>query len=386
MQAQRLHPFVFKLGRIGDMVMLTAALRLLHARYGEPCYLVAADSWAPDVYRGLPEVAECWPLQRKAPFLFGLAWPAILRALRASAPGPVYVFEHHRRQVPDIRRLLRLSGIERRRIIYMDAEPGTEASWLDCLMEFSRRTPAALREADYPVPRVPAYGVPHLAVLAGERSERNQWLRQRGWCGEPLILIQPGNHRTMGLRRIRHWRHRDDKVWPAERWAELLRRLAGEMPDAMILLRGAAAEVPLLEAIRRRAAVPRIIIAETPLRLLFALCECAHSMISIDTGPAHAAAALGVPLVILYGIQSPKVWLPGGPPGSAVIALGGPPTVTRVDAISVDSVFSAWRSMLVDCERRAAGARRSGDSNSTDESSGSQGRLSHAASTVSTAI
>ncbi len=110
--ARPLHPFVFKLGRIGDMVMLTAALRLLHARYGKPCYVVGADAWAPDIYLGLPEVAECWSVPRKAPTFFGFAWPAIVRALRASAPGPVYVFEHHPGQVRRIRRLLRLSGID----------------------------------------------------------------------------------------------------------------------------------------------------------------------------------------------------------------------------------------------------------------------------------
>ncbi|HEU5442263.1 MAG TPA: glycosyltransferase family 9 protein, partial [Steroidobacteraceae bacterium] len=295
MRGSPLHPFVFKLGRIGDMVMLTAALRLLHARYGKPCYLAAADFWAPEVYLGLPEVAECWPLPRQAPFLLGSAWPAILRALRGTAPGPVYVFEHHRRQVPRIRRLLWLSGIDPQRVINIDTQPGMELLWLDCLMQFARRTPSAFAESDYPVPPGSFDGVPHLCVLPSERDERNEWLRRRGWRGEPLILVQPGNHRTMGRRRISHWRDRDDKIWPASRWAELLRRINSEMPDAMILLRGAAAEVSLLEHIRREAALPRVVVAETPLRLLFALCECAHSMISVDTGPAHAAAALGLP-------------------------------------------------------------------------------------------
>src|SRR6185437_7568383 len=196
-----LYPFAIKLGRIGDMVMLTAALRMLYARYGRPCYVVGADAWVPDVYLGLAAVKECWALPRRAPSFFGSAWPAILRALRESAPGPVYVFEHHHGQVRRIRRLLRLSGIDSRRCLFIDEAPGTESLWLDALLRFARRTPAALRAADYPEPAVFGRWSPQLRVLQVERAERDRWLRSRGFHGEPLILVQPGNHRTMGRRR-----------------------------------------------------------------------------------------------------------------------------------------------------------------------------------------
>ena len=68
-------------------------------------------------------------------------------------------------------------------------------------------------------------------------------------------------------------------------------------------------------------------------------------MISVDTGPAHAAAALGLPLVVLYGAESPAYWLPRGPAGTAVVGLGGPPHSTRVDQLSVEAVFEAWCSL-----------------------------------------
>lgn len=342
MVARSLHPVVFKLGRIGDMVMLTAALRLLHARYGKPCCLVAADSWAPDVYLGLPDVAECRSLPRKAPSFLGFAWPAILHMLRRTAPGPVYVFEHHPGQVRRIRRLLRLSGIDPRRCIFIDEAPGTESLWLDALLRFARRTPAALNAADYPEPAAPGGWAPQLRVLESERPERDQWLRARGFRGEPLILVQPGNHRTMGRRRLRNWRGRDDKVWPLERWVQLLHRLHERLPEAMLVLRGAAAEMPLLESIRAATALSCVACASTELRPLFALCDLAHSMISADSGPAHAAAALGVPLVVLYGTQSPRVWLPRSANGSPVSGLGGPPEFERAEQISVAAVFEAW--------------------------------------------
>jgi ADP-heptose:LPS heptosyltransferase len=353
MAAGPLHPFVFKLGRIGDMVMLTAALQLLRGRYGKPCYVVGADAWAPDVYLGLADIAHCWPLPRKTPTLFGLAWPAILRALCASAPGPVYVFEHHPGQVRRIRRLLRLSGIDPRRCLFIDEAPGTEAPWLDALLRFARRTPAALAAPDYPEPITIGGWSPRLQVLSVERAECDLWLRSRGFRGEPLVLLQPGNHRTMGRRRLRNWRGHDDKVWPVERWTHLLHEIHAYMPEAMLVLRGAAAEMPLLESIRAAAALPCVSSASTDLRPLFALCEFAHSMISTDSGPAHSAAALGVPLVVLYGTQSPRVWLPRSSNGSPVVAVGGPPMQQRAEQITVEAVFEAWRSVSAQAAAQA---------------------------------
>ena len=338
------------------MVMLTAALRLLHARYGKPCYVLGADAWAPNIYRGLSEVEWCGSVPRKAPTFFGLAWPAILRALRESAPGPIYVFEHHPGQVRRIRRLLRLSGIDPRRCLFIDEAPGTELPWIDALLRFARRTPPALSAADYPEPAVPSAWSPRLRVLEVERAERDRWLRSRGFQGEPLVLVQPGNHRTMGRRRLRNWRGRDDKAWPAERWAELLHRLHARMPTAMLVLRGAAAEMPLLASIREAAALPCVTSASTELRPLFALCEVAHSMISADSGPAHSAAALGVPLVILYGTQSRRVWLPRSSHGSPVLGIGGPPELERAEQISVDAVFEAWCSLADAAKTSGAGA------------------------------
>jgi heptosyltransferase-2/heptosyltransferase-3 len=336
------------------MVMLTAAIRLLHARYGKPCYVVGADAWAPGVYIGLSEVEWCGSLPRKAPIPFGLAWPAILRALRGSAPGPIYVFEHHPPQVRRIRRLLRAGGVDPRRCLFIDEAPGMALPWLDALLRFARRTPAALSAADYPEPEGGCTWSPQLRVVAAERATRDRWLRSRGFHGQPLVLVQPGNHRTMGRRRLRNWRGRDDKVWPVERWAQLLRLLHSRMPEAMLVLRGAAAEMPLLEAVAAAAALPCVSCAGTELRPLFALCEMAHSMISVDSGPAHAAAALGLPLVVLYGTQSARVWLPRSSNGSPVVAIGGPPEFERAEQISVAAVYEAWCS-LADAGREGSG-------------------------------
>ena len=102
----------------------------------------------------------------------------------------------------------------------------------------------------------------------------------------------------------------------------------------------------MLRQIQAVAALDSVAVAELPLRPLLAFCESAHSMISVDTGPAHAAAALGLPLVVMYGAESPQNWLPRSPCGTPVLGVGGPPARTRVDQISVDAVFESWETLL----------------------------------------
>ena len=327
------------------MIMLTALLSLLHKRYRLPCQVIGTGSWTSAIYQGNPDVAGVWSFHRHLPFPLDRPWSSVRRALRDSAPGPIYVCERHYRQLPRIRRMLRLSGVDGRRCVFIGSDTAAQPR-IDGLVNLGAVTPPALRATDYPLPAAAALDGPRLHVLAAERAERDAWLQAQGWYGRELILLQPGNHRSMGPRRAR-WRrlNTDDKWWPLERWAELLHRIHACRSEALLLLCGSPEEVPMLEEIRAAARLASVVVASTGLRQLFALCESAHSMISVDTGPAHAAAALSLPLAVLYGAQSPRYYLPRSPSGSAVVGIGGPPLSTRVDQLSVDAVFEAWRSL-----------------------------------------
>ena len=342
---------VFFFCRLGDMVMVTRMLNLLHRRYGRPCQVIGTGSWTPSTYAGNPDVADVWAFHRHLPFLLDGAWRPVREALRASQPGPVYICERHYRQLPRIRRMLRLSGVDPRRCVFLSERPVKgplqETDHLvDRMVRLGRRTPANLQAADYPSPADAALDGPRLYVLDAERAERDAWLRTQGLSGRELRVIQPGNHRTMGPRRAR-WRrlNTDDKWWPFERWAELLQRMHEARPDAVLLLRGSQEEVPMLQEIKAVTSLECVATVGTTLRQLYALCAAASSMVSVDSGPAHAAAALSVPLVVLYGAESPLYWLPRSPSGSPVVGVGGPPASRRVDQLSVDAVFGAWRAV-----------------------------------------
>jgi ADP-heptose:LPS heptosyltransferase len=355
MPASPLRPTVFYFCRLGDMVMLTAMLDLLHRRYGLTCNVIGTGSWSAAIYPGNPDVAEVWSFGRHLPFLLDSSWPAVRRALRESDPGPIYVCERHYRQLPRIRRMLALSGINPARCIFISDEFDTSPEHLvDRLSRFATRTPKGINASDYPCPPVDSTAGPRLFVLDSERAERDEWLRRQGWDQKPYILIQPGNHRTMGPRRDR-WRrlNADDKAWPMDRWVSLLHKLHEYKNEALLMLRGSPEEVPMLTEIQAAAHLPAVVVTGQGLRPLFALCEGAHSVISVDTGPAHAAAALRVPLVVLYGAEPQRYWLPRSPSGSPVIGVGGAPIALRADQVPVEAVFDAWCTLNTQVSKRA---------------------------------
>jgi ADP-heptose:LPS heptosyltransferase len=343
---QPLQPVVIAFGRLGDMVMLSSVLHLLHHRFGRRCLVIGAGTWNSRIYQGHPDVERVLSFARHFPFVLSLVWWRVLWALRRTPPGPIYVFERLPRQLARIRRMLALSGVAPDRCLFINDALSEDEHWVDRFMRLGQRTPATLAAAGNPwtLPGMPA---PRLNVSDAERVELDAWLRSKGWIGRKLVLVQPGNFRSMSRRR-EQWRRlrSDDKAWPVEKWVSLLRKVHATMPDTVIALCGAPEEGAMLQEIQRAADVPEIVAAELPLRQLLALSETAHSMISVDTGPAHAAAALGLPLVVMFGAESPRQWLPRSPSGSAVVGIGGPPVSNRVDQIPVEAVFNAWYSLL----------------------------------------
>src|SRR6267142_5045946 len=356
MPAPPVQPIVIWFGRVGDLILLSALLEVLHRRFGSPCHVIGAGSWPAQIYAAHSDVARVSCLHRYTAWVFDPAWWRTLRALRAGGADPVYVCETDPRKLARIRRLLRFSGTEAVRCVFIPTEssPGdtldtalphtskiAPTHWIDRLVSFGRLTPAAFNAADYPWPAPPPRGAPLLTVSAAARAECAAWLERQGWGERTLILVQPGNRRTMRGRRLRV-SAADDKAWPLERWAALLHRIHARLPQAVIVLCGAPRESLLLEWIAAAAQLPAVAAAELPLPRLLALCARAHSMISVDTGPAHAAAALGLPLVVLFGAHSQQQWLPRSPTGSPVSGVGGPPQSNRLDQISVEAVFAAW--------------------------------------------
>jgi predicted lipopolysaccharide heptosyltransferase III len=159
----------------------------------------------------------------------------------------------------------------------------------------------------------------------------------------PLVMLQPG---------ARYW----FKAWPMERFAELADRLAVRL-ECRVLIGGDSQEHGLAEAIRAQGrSVPTVVAGRTSLLQHAALLKHCALFVGNDNGPMHMAAALGIPVVALFGPSNPAEW---GPRGESVEVIYKGldcrrcfhPTCKRgeescMKQISVEEVFAAAERML----------------------------------------
>lgn len=106
----------------------------------------------------------------------------------------------------------------------------------------------------------------------------------------------------------------ETKQWLPARFGELADRLQRELPDAAFVPIGGQGDERLIAQVLATARRARFLPDTTALDLteLTDRIERLSLMISVDTGPAHVAAALGVPVVVLFGPTSPVRWGPIG--------------------------------------------------------------------------
>lgn len=102
------------------------------------------------------------------------------------------------------------------------------------------------------------------------------------------------------------------KRWRPERFAGLADRLVGAL-NADVILFGSEAERPLAREIASSMKhTPAIAAGETSLRQLLALMARCRLMVTNDSGPMHLAAALGIPLVAVFGSTDERATGPVG--------------------------------------------------------------------------
>ena len=144
------------------------------------------------------------------------------------------------------------------------------------------------------------------------------------------------------------------KRWPAQRFAALADHLA-DAHGLRVLINGSPAEADLVSQIagQCRANVHSLPDLGVTLGSLKALTARARLMVTNDTGPRHFAAALGVPLVSLFGPTDPRWTTIPTKPGVPEIRLSADPTLPegeladdhpdrcRIDRIGLDRVIEA---------------------------------------------
>jgi ADP-heptose:LPS heptosyltransferase len=348
-------PLAVRCGAFGDMVLLTALIRTLHARFHSPVDIVTSGPWSEPLLRGQPGVGEIWSVRsRKAPYWLSADQRRVVQHLRARGPGPTWYCDGSDAARP----LLARAGIPEEFIVDVRDHPllpGEHATeqWRR-LAQIMPAATAAPASAELPATRplaAESRGAELAAVTPGchldvsdrQRIDLDAWLRVRGLAAAPLILIQIGNKRTMrrGLRRMAV----NNKYWPNERWAEVLRHVRLQYPEHAIVLLGTGPEYALNQEVAALANVARLYNAadDLPIPRLVALLARAAGLITVDSGPAHAAAAVGCPLVVLFGKALPSLYRPWGTAGADVKVLCGQ-IAGEPDMLGIESrsVIEAW--------------------------------------------
>lgn len=337
-----MRPLVMRCGAFGDIVLLTALLRQLHLRFGQPADVISSGPWTMPLLAGQPGVGEIFILHsRRTPFWLSRRQQALVKWLRAREPGPTWFCDPG-----EVGRDLLRRGNIPDTCVCADATfrhvPGEH--FVDRWISFAQTTPPAFEKLVAPAPtRVPSAAA--LEIDATAHAQLEPWLARRGLTGRSLILIQAGNKRTM--RRGSRQRTTNTKYWPEDRWAAVIRVLRAERPDHAILLLGVPAEHTLNTEIAQLANVGNVhnVADDLPIQILLPLLERASSMVSVDTGPAHAAAALGCPTVALFGTSDPKLYRPGGVTTPAIALTGEIEGQRSMLGIEVAAVISAWRAL-----------------------------------------
>ena len=182
-----------------------------------------------------------------------------------------------------------------------------------------------------------------LEISESRKTEAEELLRVYGVReGASVIALCPGSINSRAKR------------WPAESYAALADRLIDS--QRQVLLIGSADEADVSrEVTSRMKQQPIVLTGKTSLDQITAVLSLVDLVVTNDTGPAHIAAALGRPTLVIFGPTNPLTTRPFAPeaeilrhpPDCAPCMLRDCPIDHRcMTAITVDEVFEHSQALL----------------------------------------
>jgi heptosyltransferase-2 len=182
-----------------------------------------------------------------------------------------------------------------------------------------------------------------LSLSEFSQAQASALLRSNGLVeGKGIVAICPGSINSRAKR------------WPPERFAALADRLLDD--NRKVVLIGSEAEQEVSDEVTKRMKHhPVVLTGKTNLEQLTALLGLVDLVVTNDTGPAHIAAALGRPTIVIFGPTNPLTTRPFSPlaevvrhpPDCAPCMLRDCPIDHRcMTAITVDEIFEKSVSAL----------------------------------------
>lgn len=272
-----------RLRSLGDCVLTTPALSLLKQHRPDLKISVIVEPRFAEVFSGNPDVDETRDSMTRADLVLNLHGGTRSMVLTALSRAKFRVgFAHHRyrfvysQKIPTAQEIL---GVSRR--VHTAEHLASAMFWLG----------------------VPQQEIPRANLFTDPLPTRR-----------PYVVIHP-------------FAARPDKTWPAERFIEVARQLnldpiflAGPTDDL--------APFKDFQTSREALAVTKSLIAGASL------------FIGNDSGPAHIAAAFGIPVVVLFGPSDPVIWSPWRTESQVL-------TAPAIADISTPQVIAAIESLRV---------------------------------------
>lgn len=134
---------------------------------------------------------------------------------------------------------------------------------------------------------------PRLELSSEEKRQFEEWSRKTKWEPKSYLVIHPFSGDAL-------------KTWPLVCWTELLQSLFSEKKvSRFVILCGPGEEARLHQMVTNLPSAPIQILAGGRLSTVKAILAHSAGLVGGDSGPGHIAAALGVPVLSLFGNTNP---------------------------------------------------------------------------------
>lgn len=281
---------ILKPSSLGDVVQALPVLRLLKRHRPESEIYWWIDAALAPLLEGDPDLAGVVRFERRR-WASPRHWPDVLRHVH-------WLRAQQFDWVIDLQSLLRTGAFawlaNGGLLVGLDEAREGARGFYDIVV---RRPSFHTHAVDWYLAVLRALGVPAQGDFEWlpPRPAVAQAIRQR-WAadGARWIALQPGAR----------WAN---KRWPAAHFAELTRRLVAEFPDVRVAILGGADDEALGAQIAAVAPERCLNLAgQTSLPELVEWLRLTRVLVTNDSGPMHIAAALGTPLVALFGPTEPR--------------------------------------------------------------------------------
>lgn len=307
---------IVRVAAIGDCVMASSVLGALRERYPEAYLTWIVKKKGKAVVRGLSQLDAVisWGSRKRlhqelVAFKVRLARFDAVLELHEDNATTAFILKASKAQ----RRIggTRSSLVSQPYCTELLPEPNREHA----LLFYWRRAALLDIAAD-----APERFYPYVPITNEDREIAAQYLQSCGITPQHrLVLLNLGGTR-------------EEKRWPRARFAELACSLIASDSQVRVLVSGGLGDRPLLEEFSSEvervliargdtSASERIVVAAGQLRLMqmAAAAERSALFVSGDTGPMHIAAAVGAPLLALFGPTDTRRTAPVYKPGNAPI-------------------------------------------------------------------